>query len=121
VLQSLRYGRSPPIAGDARGAGTLPLGRPGGGRHRSRAAASAPPSALALAEAGADVVLAARSKDQLQEVAGRSRTLGRRAVVVPADLADLDAVSSLATIARDDLGGSTSSSTTSAAPCLASS
>lgn len=60
--------------------------------------------ALALAEAGADVVLAARSKDQLEQVAHQVEQLGRRAVVVPADLSDLDAVAALAGTARDELG-----------------
>ncbi len=48
-------------------------------------------SAVALAEAGADVVIAARSEDQLAEVAARVEGAGRRAVVVVADLNDLDA------------------------------
>jgi 7-alpha-hydroxysteroid dehydrogenase len=61
-------------------------------------------SALALAEAGADVVLAARTEDQLQEVARQVEDLGRRAVVVAADLADLDAVSALAGRAVAALG-----------------
>lgn len=61
-------------------------------------------SALALAEAGADVVLAARSEDQLKEVARQIEALGRRAVVVSADLSDLDAVARLATVAKDELG-----------------
>ena len=43
-------------------------------------------SALALAEAGADVVLAARTEDQLNEVAAQVEGLGRKAVVVTADL-----------------------------------
>jgi 7-alpha-hydroxysteroid dehydrogenase len=61
-------------------------------------------TALALAEAGADVVLAARSEDQLKEIARQVEALGRRAVVVPADLSDLDAVAALATVAKQELG-----------------
>ncbi len=61
-------------------------------------------SAVALAEAGADVVLSARSRDQLEKVAARVAEAGRRAVVVPADLSDLDAVASLADAAYDELG-----------------
>jgi 7-alpha-hydroxysteroid dehydrogenase len=61
-------------------------------------------TALALAEAGADVVVSARTEQQLQEVARRIEALGRRAVVVPADLSDLDAVASLAQTAYDELG-----------------
>ena len=47
-------------------------------------------SARLLAEAGADVVLAARTREQLDEVAADVRALGRRALVFPADIADLD-------------------------------
>jgi 7-alpha-hydroxysteroid dehydrogenase len=61
-------------------------------------------SALALAEAGADVLLSSRTESQLEEVAGRIEALGRRAVVVPADLSDLDAVAGLADLAKDALG-----------------
>jgi 7-alpha-hydroxysteroid dehydrogenase len=52
-------------------------------------------SALALAEAGADVVISSRTEDQLQEVAKQIADLGRRALVVPADLNDLDALATL--------------------------
>ena len=61
-------------------------------------------SALALAEAGADVVLAARTEDQLQEVAAQVEALGRKAVVVAADLSDLDQVAALAQTAVDTFG-----------------
>lgn len=61
-------------------------------------------SALALAEVGADVVLAARTADQLQEVAAQIEAMGRRAVVVAADLSDLDQVSALAQKAMEALG-----------------
>ena len=61
-------------------------------------------SAVALAEAGADVVISARSADQLAEVAAKIEAVGRRAVVVPADLSDLDAVAGLAQAAKDELG-----------------
>ena len=44
--------------------------------------------ALALAELGCDVVLSARSADQLAELATRIEDLGRRAVIVPADAAE---------------------------------
>ena len=40
-------------------------------------------TAVALAEAGADVVLAARTEDQLREVAKQVEATGRRAIVVP--------------------------------------
>ena len=61
-------------------------------------------SALALAECGADVVLAARTQSQLDEVAAQVETLGRTAVTVACDLSDLDEVASLATIAVAELG-----------------
>src|SRR4051812_8589480 len=52
-------------------------------------------SALAFAEAGADVVIAARTASQLEEGAAPGRKLGRAAVVVAADLSDVSAVESL--------------------------
>jgi 7-alpha-hydroxysteroid dehydrogenase len=48
-------------------------------------------SALALAEAGADVALAARSVDQLEETAAAVRAAGGRAFVVPTDASNADA------------------------------
>jgi 7-alpha-hydroxysteroid dehydrogenase len=61
-------------------------------------------SALGLAEAGADVVISARSEEQLEEVAARIEAVGRKAVVVPADLNDLDALAALAQVAVDAFG-----------------
>lgn len=61
-------------------------------------------TALALAEAGADVVLSSRTEEQLREVAAAVQALGRRALVVPADLSDLDAVAALAPAAVEGLG-----------------
>jgi len=61
-------------------------------------------TAVALAEAGADVVLSARTAEQLAEVAAAVEALGRRAVVVAADLMDLDAVAALADTAVSELG-----------------
>ncbi|MCI2416418.1 SDR family oxidoreductase [Saccharopolyspora sp. K220] len=61
-------------------------------------------SAIALAEAGADVVISARTAEQLAEVASKIEALGRRAVVVPADLSDLDAAAGLAQAAAEQLG-----------------
>ncbi|HEV3226551.1 MAG TPA: SDR family NAD(P)-dependent oxidoreductase, partial [Acidimicrobiales bacterium] len=51
--------------------------------------------ALALAEAGADVVLASRTVEQLESVAKEVEALGRRAVVAPIDVNDNDSVTSL--------------------------
>ncbi len=61
-------------------------------------------TAVAFAEAGADVVLAARTESQLRDVAKAVEAAGRRAAVVPADLSDLDAVAGLATTAGDTFG-----------------
>jgi 7-alpha-hydroxysteroid dehydrogenase len=44
--------------------------------------------AIGLAEAGADVVVAARTEADLDEVAAQVRALGRRALVVPTDVTD---------------------------------
>ncbi len=51
--------------------------------------------AIGLAEAGADVVVAARTEADLEEVAGRIRSLGRRALVVPTDVTDAAACDQL--------------------------
>jgi 7-alpha-hydroxysteroid dehydrogenase len=61
-------------------------------------------SAVALAEAGADVVISARTADQLGAVARQIESAGRRAVVVAADLSDLEAVAALVDHARDAFG-----------------
>lgn len=53
-------------------------------------------TALALAEAGADVVISARTKEDLAAVADQVADRGRRALAVPADLRDLEAVADLA-------------------------
>lgn len=58
----------------------------GGGRGIGRAIA------LGLARAGCDVGVLARSVDQLDEVAGEIRELGRRAVPVACDVGDWQAV-----------------------------
>ncbi len=60
--------------------------------------------AVGFAEAGADVVIASRTKDQLDEVAERVAAAGRRAHVVPADLSDLSAVAGLVGHAVDTFG-----------------
>lgn len=55
-------------------------------------------SALALAEAGADVVVLARSAEQIDDVATAARALGRRALAIPTDATDDGAVA--AAVAR---------------------
>ncbi len=61
-------------------------------------------AAVALAESGADVVISARSEEQLAKVARDIEATGRRAVVVAADLSDLDAVAGLADAAISAFG-----------------
>jgi 7-alpha-hydroxysteroid dehydrogenase len=61
--------------------------------------------ALALAEAGADVVLASRTEEQLRDVAAQVEALGRRAAVVPVDVNDNDATAGLVDQAVQALGG----------------
>ena len=61
-------------------------------------------TAVALAEAGADVVISARTADQLEQVAKAVEAAGRRAHVVPADLTDLDAVAALPEAAEEQFG-----------------
>ncbi|MCX6523713.1 MAG: SDR family NAD(P)-dependent oxidoreductase, partial [Actinobacteria bacterium] len=62
-------------------------------------------SAIALAEAGADVLLAARTADQLEEVAEEIRQMGRRAEPVVFDMMELDRLGELVTCAVENLGG----------------
>ena len=61
-------------------------------------------SAIALAQAGADVVVAARTQGELQATAGAVEAAGRRARVVVADLADLGQAPRLVAEARDGFG-----------------
>jgi NAD(P)-dependent dehydrogenase (short-subunit alcohol dehydrogenase family) len=60
--------------------------------------------ALAYAEAGADVALVSRSADSLAQVAKEIDDLGRRAVVIPADLTDREAAARSVEQAIDALG-----------------
>ncbi len=60
--------------------------------------------ALALAEAGANVAVAARSEDKLAETAGEIENRGRRALAVPADLSDLDAAFQVVDEVAEELG-----------------
>ena len=52
-------------------------------------------TARLLAEAGADVVLASRTAEQLESVAKEIEAVGRRAIVAPMDVNDNDSVASL--------------------------
>ncbi|MFU8871998.1 SDR family oxidoreductase [Micromonospora sp. SL4-19] len=61
-------------------------------------------TAYALARRGADVVLAARTAEALHQVAERCRQLGGRALVVPTDVTDPEAVGRLAARAAAEFG-----------------
>ncbi|WP_372668744.1 SDR family oxidoreductase [Amycolatopsis kentuckyensis] len=61
-------------------------------------------TAVALAEAGADVVIASRTSAQLDEVASRVSAAGRRAVAVPVDLSSPEAAGALASTAVSEFG-----------------
>ena len=52
--------------------------------------------ALGLAEAGADVVVAARRTEEVEAVAEKVRALGRRALGVTCDVMDMEQVEALA-------------------------
>lgn len=60
--------------------------------------------AVAFAEAGADVVLAARTVSDLERVSKRVESLGRKALVVPTDVSDLSAVQSMVDTTVDSMG-----------------
>jgi NAD(P)-dependent dehydrogenase (short-subunit alcohol dehydrogenase family) len=60
--------------------------------------------ALGMAEAGADVVVAARRTAEVEAVAERIRGLGRRALAVTCDVMDMSQVQALATRTFETLG-----------------
>ena len=60
--------------------------------------------ALAFAEMGADVVLGARTPEQLDEVAGRIRAMGRHAIAVPCDVMQRADLEQLVARAMSELG-----------------
>jgi 7-alpha-hydroxysteroid dehydrogenase len=61
--------------------------------------------ALAFADAGADVALVARTRDDLDRVADGVRQRGRRALVVQADVNELDRLPSIVADTVAELGG----------------
>ncbi|MHB1710388.1 MAG: SDR family oxidoreductase [Acidimicrobiales bacterium] len=61
-------------------------------------------TAVALAEAGADVVISARTEEQLHTVAAAIEAAGRTSVIATADLSDLEAVAGLVDYAREAFG-----------------
>lgn len=60
--------------------------------------------AIALAQAGADVALAARTVADIEAVAAEIRALGQRAIAVPTDATDKAALEALAARASAELG-----------------
>jgi 7-alpha-hydroxysteroid dehydrogenase len=60
--------------------------------------------ALGLAEAGADVVVAARTASDLESVSERIRQLGRRALAVPTDVTEREALENLLAAALGEFG-----------------
>ena len=60
--------------------------------------------ALGLAEAGADIVLAARRGHEIEAVAKKVEALGRRALAVPTDVMEIEQVKALAQRAFDEMG-----------------
>lgn len=60
--------------------------------------------ARTFAEAGADVVLTARTKEQLDEVAADVRAFGREAIVIPADVNDNDVLQEIVARTVAELG-----------------
>jgi len=61
--------------------------------------------ALGVAEAGADVVVAARRTAEVEQVAEKVRAKGRRALAVTCDVMDIEQIKSLAQRAVEELGG----------------
>ncbi|MEV1239417.1 SDR family oxidoreductase [Nonomuraea sp. NPDC049750] len=61
-------------------------------------------TAIALAQAGADVAISARTEEQLRAVAAQIEEVGRRALIVPADLSVPGAMEGLAEQAADAFG-----------------
>jgi 7-alpha-hydroxysteroid dehydrogenase len=62
-------------------------------------------TADAFAEAGADVVVTARTKEDVEQVAERVRSHGRRALAIPGDVNDLGFLAELVDTTVSELGG----------------
>ena len=61
--------------------------------------------AVALAQAGADVVVTARNEVELEQVTSQIRGLGRRSLAVPCDVTDPAQVERLAATVQENFGG----------------
>ena len=62
-------------------------------------------TAIAMADVGADVALTARTEADLDEVAEAVRARGRRALVLPGDVNDLDHLAAIVAATTAELGG----------------
>src|SRR5258708_30440986 len=60
--------------------------------------------AVALAQAGADVALVARTAEGLGDTADDVKAAGRKAIVIPADVTDQASIAGAAAAAIDHLG-----------------
>jgi len=61
-------------------------------------------AAIGFAEAGADVAVLSRSRNELEETARAIRNLGRRALVVPADLSEIESLPDVADTVFKEFG-----------------
>ena len=61
--------------------------------------------ALGMAEAGADIVVAARRTNEIEMVAEKVRALGRKALAITTDMMDVEQVQALADQTFKDMGG----------------
>ena len=64
--------------------------------------------ALGMAEAGADIVVAARRTAEIEAVAEKVRALGRRALAITTDMMEIEQVQALADRTVKEMGGLTS-------------
>lgn len=60
--------------------------------------------ALAYAEAGADVVCAARTESEIESVASEIRNLGRRSIAIPCDVCEADQVEIMVKRSAEEFG-----------------
>ncbi len=60
--------------------------------------------ALGMAEAGADIVVAAWRTHEIEAVADKVRAIGRRALAVTTDMMDIEQVQALAQKTFDEMG-----------------
>src|SRR6266566_1939928 len=61
--------------------------------------------ALALAQAGADVAVTARTNVEIEQLVAEIRATGRRSLAIPSDVTDSGQVKQMATALTEGLGG----------------